>query len=445
MKSRSITGPVLLVVVGLLFLVNNLRPDVPMWSLVWDYWPVLLMILGVIGLVEALFNASRGVPNPPRPLSGGGVIWIVALIAFCSWASSTGHLHLGPFANGGIHLLGAEYDYDVSETGTSTGVTRVVLDNLHGTLSVKGEDGGDVKVSGRKSIRAFSKTDADRADRQSPIQVERQGDLLIIRAQDPKDSNMLSVSCDLDITIPRGLDVEASGRSGDLTIDDISGNVNVTPGRGDVRLSNIGKDVRIEDTRGGLIRVTDVKGKLDLTGRGGDVQIENVGGQVTVHGEYLGTLEFHALAKQLHFTSESSDFRVEAVPGNITLDSGDLKMTDVTGPVRFKTGTRDIETMDVTNGMEISIQRGDIEVTQTKTPLPKLDVHTHSGDVTLAIPENSEFDLDGKTGRGDATNDFGEPLKMSEEGRAATIQGKKGNGPEIKVGTDRGSLTIKKS
>jgi DUF4097 and DUF4098 domain-containing protein YvlB len=444
MKHRSITGPVLLVVVGFLFLVNNVWRDVPFWSIAWQYWPLLLIVIGVIGLVEALYYASRGYPNPPRPLAGAGVFWIVMLIAFFSWAGSHGNVNIGPFTRG-IHILGADYEYNVSETGVSTGVTRVVLDNLHGSISLKGGDGGNLLVSGRKTIRAFSRADADRADQQSPIKMDRQGDLLIIRADDPRNSSMLSVSADLEITIPRALDVEVRGRTGELTVDDIGGDVDVTSGRGDLRLGNIGKNVRIEGTRGGLVRVTEVKGKLDVTGNGGDVQIENVQGPVTVNGEYGGTLEFHALAKSLHFTSQRSDFRVESVPGNVTLDLGDLKMANVVGPVRFRTGTRDIEVTDVTNGLDIAIEHGDVEVTQTKTPMPKMDVHTRNGDVTLAIPEKADFNLDGSTSRGDVTNDYGDPLKTEQEGRAASIKGKQGSGPEIRLGTDRGSLTVKKS
>lgn len=227
-------------------------------------------------------------------------------------------------------------------------------------------------------------------------------------------------------------------------MDDIAGSVDVT-GRGDIRLTNIAKDVRIDSSRG-LVRATDLKGKLDVKGNGGDVQIENIMGEVTVHGEYGGTLEFQRLAKPLHFSSERSDFHAEAIPGNVTFDSGDMKMSNVKGPVRFRTGTRDIEATDITEGLEITLHRGDIDVTQTKTPLPKMSVHTDSGDVTLAIPESAAFDLDGRTGHGDITDDYGEPLEAKQDGRAATIRGKKGSsGPEIKVGTDRGTLTIRKN
>jgi len=444
-RTGSITGPVILVLIGLVFLLNNLGRDIPVWSLVWDYWPVLLIALGVIGLVEVMYQVSRGATVPPRGFTGGGIFWIIVLIGFFSWMGHRGNIHIGPFSNGGVNLLGTEYEFDVNATGASEGVSRVILDNIHGNISLKGEDSGDIKVTGRKTIRAFSKNDADRANQQSGIKVDRQGDLLIIRAEAPGGSRMLAVSTDLDITLPRRLDVEARGRSGDLTIEDIASSVDVVNGKGDVRLTNIGKDVKIEASRSGLIRASQVKGNVDLQGNGSDVQIDNVQGQVTVNGEFGGTLEFRAIAKPVRFKSERSDLVAEAVPGDMTVDLGEVKMNNVIGPVRFKTGTRDLHVTDVTNSLELDINRGDIEIAQSKTPLPKLDIHSHNGDITLALPEKASFDLDGTARQGDINNDYGDALTATVEGKGGTLKGKIGNGPEIKLSTDRGALTVKKN
>ena len=67
MRPRSITGPLILVVIGVVFLLNNLGHDLPLWSLFSNYWPVLLILMGVIGLVEVLYHAGRGAAIPPRP------------------------------------------------------------------------------------------------------------------------------------------------------------------------------------------------------------------------------------------------------------------------------------------------------------------------------------------------------------------------------------------
>ncbi len=446
MRPRSVTGPLVLILIGVVFLINNIWHDIPFWTLLADYWPVLLIAIGVVGLVEVLYHVSRGVAPPPRPLVGMGFFWTFVLVMFAIWGGTRHGFHIGRIDASGVSILGTDYEYDVSANSGTQGITRVVLDNIHGNLSVKGEDGADVKVTGRKTVRAFNRTDADLANTQSQVRVERQGDLMVIRAEEPRSMRMLSVSTDLDITIPKGLDVEARGRSGDLTVDDVGGSVDVSNGRGDVRLNGIGKDVKIESSRSGLVRAADVKGNLDLEGRGGDVQIENIQGQVTVNGEYSGTMEFRGLAKPLHFQSARSDFRAEQIPGSVTLDLRDMKLDNVVGPVRFESQVRDIQANDVTNSLELSLDRGDVQVTQTKTPLPKMDIHLRlNGDITLTVPEKAEFELEGRTEQGEVDNDFGSPLANHSDGHSATIAGRVGNGPLITLTTKRGKLSIRRN
>ena len=444
MRPRSVTGPLILVVIGVIFLLNNLGHELPLWSWFTDYWPVLLIVMGVVGLVEVLWHVSRNSAIPPRPLAGGAWFWIIVLM-LAVWGSNRSGFHFGRMTNG-VSILGTDFEYDVNAVSPAQGVSRVVLENIHGNLSLKGEETGDVKVSGRKTVRAFSKSEADRGNEQSQVHMERQGDLLIVRAEEPKTGRMLSISTDLDISIPSGVSVEARGRNGDLTVEDVKGSVDVTSGRGDVRLNNIGKDVKIDSSRTGLVRATSVKGSLDLQGRGSEVQIEKIDGQVTINGEYSGTLEFRELAKPLHFTSSRSDLRVEQIPGSITLDLSEMKMNNVVGPVRFQTGSRDVQVTDVTNSLEMTLDRGDVQVTQTKTPLPKMEIRTRNGDLTLTAPEKSSFELDGRTGQGVASNEFGAGVEGASEGRGATLKGRAGGGgAKIILNTDRGSVTIRKN
>ncbi|HXJ44945.1 MAG TPA: DUF4097 family beta strand repeat-containing protein, partial [Bryobacteraceae bacterium] len=334
---------------------------------------------------------------------------------------------------------------DVNASSPAAGVTRIVLDNIKGNLSLKGEATTEVRLTGHKTIRAFNHADADRAHQQSQIRLDREGDLLIVRATEPANNRMLSISTDLDLVIPKGLSVETRNRAGDLSIEDIDGGVDISTGRGDVRLNRIGKDVKVESSRSGLVRATEVKGNVDLQGRGSEVQIENIQGEVKVNGEYSGTLEFRSLAKSLHFTSNRSDMRIEQIPGSVVLDLGQLKINNVIGPVRFQTGSRDIEITDATNSIELTLDHGDIRLNQSKAPLPKMEVRTRNGDITLAVPDKAGFELDARTGQGEAQNDFGAPLEAKADGRAATIKGKSGSGPQITLSTDRGTLTVKKN
>jgi len=444
-RPRSITGPLIVVLIGLLFLTNNLWPEFFSLSRIGDYWPFLLIIAGVIGLIEVLWHASHGANPPPRVFYGAGIFWVLVLGVFIISFSRGSNWRFGRLDSPGVSFFGSDYDYDVNATESSRGVTRVVLDNLHGNLSIKGEDAGDIAVTGRKTIRAFNQNEANRANQRTQVQIERQGDSLLIRTEDFTGPRRVQITTDLDITVPRGVSVESRGRTGDLNIDDVDGPIDVSAGRGDIRLNHIAKDVKISATRSGDVHVTDTKGSVELEGRGSDIQMENVTGTVTVNGEFGGTLEFRAISRPMRFTSSRTEFHAEAIPGSVTMDLGNLNLSDVSGPVRFRTGTRDIQATDVTGAIDFMVDRGDLQITATKTPVPKIDAHTRNGDITVTLPANAEFQIDGSTGAGDGVNEFGDGVRQESNGHAATIRGGNGNGPMITIGTDRGMIVLKKS
>ena len=168
---------------------------------------------------------------------------------------------------------------------------------------------------------------------------------------------------------------------------------------------------------------------------------------MTIKGEFSGTLEFRALAKPLEFTSSRTEFRVEAIPGDITMDLGELKMNNVSGPVRFQSQTRDIPDYGCDGDLlDLKLDHaGTSGVTATHAPLPKIDIHTRNGDINLALPEHAGFQLDGSTSQGDINSGFGSSLRIDSSGHSATIRGQNGSGPQITVNTDRGTVSVKKS
>ena len=369
---------------------------------------------------------TGGAVPPPRPFTGGLIFWIVALCILFALVGRTREFRFVNFGPNGVGFFGSDYDYDVSAAAPAQGITRIVLDNLRGNVSLKGVDSVEVNVTGRQTVRAFNRAAADRAKSAAALHLERRGDDLVIGVGEFPGPGPIRSSADLDIVVPRGVSVESRGRSGDLTVEDVDGAVDVSNGRGDLRLSHIGKDVRIDATRGS------------------DVHLESIMGPVTIKGEFSGDLEFRALAKPLEFTSSRTRFRVEAIPGTVSMDLGDLKMSNVSGPLRFQSGTRDIQVTDATGSLDLKVDRGDIGFTATQAPLPKVDIYTRNGDITLTLPESAGFQLDGSTHRGDIESTFGPSLQVQSSGRSATIKGRNGNGPGITVVTDRGTVFLKK-
>jgi hypothetical protein len=198
-------------------------------------------------------------------------------------------------------------------------------------------------------------------------------------------------------------------------------------------------------SRSDLIRVVDLKGRMDLQGRGSDMELENIAGQVTINGSFSGSLGFKNLAKPLHFEgTHGTELSAQAVPGQINMDLGEFTANGMVGPIRLVTRARDIKLEQFTQSVELDTERGDIEMTPGKLPLASIEARSGSGKIELLLPEKAAFHLEATAERGDAVNDFGAPIEKHTEGRSATLKGRVGDGPNIKLTANRGWISVRK-
>ena len=75
---RSIAGPLILIVIGLIFFLRNFGFRFPFWHWFGHWWPVLLILWGVIALIEHATAGSRGYRT--RHLGAGGIVLLVLLV-----------------------------------------------------------------------------------------------------------------------------------------------------------------------------------------------------------------------------------------------------------------------------------------------------------------------------------------------------------------------------
>ena len=317
MRRGSVVGPVILILLGGIFLLNNIRPDFSVLDTLVNYWPFILIAWGVLRLVEILISGvgnaplTPGAPVRPYPgLTGGEWVLIVFLCILGSGAffvrNRVGHWPPNSIRAKIIGDFGDAYDYPIAEKKVATGKTpRVLIENFRGNARIVGTDASEVKVSGRKTVRALQQSEADDANQRSPVDLTNQNELIVIRTNQERAPGDRTLSADLEISVPKGASVEGRGRSGDFDISDIAGNVEVTSDNAGVRVQNVGGNVRIDLRKSDLIRAVNVKGPVEVKGRGQNVELENIEGQVTITGSHSGDLQFRNLAKPLRF--EESD------------------------------------------------------------------------------------------------------------------------------------------
>ena len=80
MRRGSVIGPLILIVIGALFLMRNLWPDIPLADLISRYWPFVLIAWGGLRLLEIMFAAAMSKPIPRNGISGGE--WMLVFLIF---------------------------------------------------------------------------------------------------------------------------------------------------------------------------------------------------------------------------------------------------------------------------------------------------------------------------------------------------------------------------
>lgn len=450
MRRASIVGPLLLIAIGALFLLRNLFPEAPVLDYLARYWPFLLIAWGALRLVEILIWAVRRQPLPSHGISGGewGLIIFVCMFGLALHAARglTTWLPRASIEWGGLEVFGQPYEYPFSAEAPSTPAPRVVIESFRGSARVTGSDENRVKVSGRTIIRALDRAMADRTHADMDFEIRSAPpDQVIIRPHNYDVSGRgRRISADMEITVPRRASVAAQGRDGDFDIGGINGAVEITSSNASLRLENIGGEVRLDVNGADIIRALNVRGGVNLKGRGSDIDLERVAGPVNIAGTYTGLVQLRELARPWHWAGPQTEISAQGLPGELRMTLGEIRASNIAGPVRIRSASKDLQLTGFTEALDISVNRGNL-ILEPGTQAPaRMSVRLQSGDVELALAPEARFELNAETRRGEAINDYGEPLRREEDGRGERIRGSSG-GALIDISVNRGRILVRRA
>jgi DUF4097 and DUF4098 domain-containing protein YvlB len=451
MRRASLAAPLLLIGIGGLFLARNVFPEVPLLDYLAKYWPLLLILWGVLRLAEILFWAATSRPLPPAGVSGGEWVLVVFLCIFgFSLHAARGFSNWLPrnrLELGGLDVFGESFEYPLNGEKPASATPRVVLENFRGNAHITGGDAMSVKVTGRKTVRSMDQNAADATDRESPFELAGDPNRVVIRTNQDRPSRTSRITAEMDITVPKGASIEAHGRNGDFDISGINGEVDITSDNAGVRMENVAGQVRLDLRRSDIVRAVNLKGNFELKGNGNDLDLENIDGTVTINtvSGYRGMVRFRNIARPLHFTGTQTEFQAEKIPGEVRMPLGQFHAENVIGPVRVQAQARDVEISGFTNSLQLNVDRGDISLRPESLPLAKMQVRTRiAGDIELALPAGAKFDLNATSVRGEVSNDFGSPLHEESNKRGAALRGSNG-GPSVDLETVRGRISVRKA
>jgi len=452
LRRGSIVGPIVLLALGVIFLLEQTGRLSWAHSLAWyaRWWPAVLIIAGVILLLEWMFDQQHleetGRPAPTHVLSGGAVFLLIVLACVgvsARWADSSmaWHRHFMGHDFGGFdRVFGEAHESDDSMSQALPQGAMLVVHNPWGAVSVTGSsDDGQVHVSVHKQVYAWRDSDADeRAQRLQP-RFSTQGNNLMLDVPPVNQGQ-----ADLTIEMPHGAGLSLSADHGDVHVSELRGDVAISARRGDVDLSGINGTVSAQvNNDDSSVTVKSVTGPFSLQGRAGDISLTNIDGPVMLQGDFFGTTRAEQINGPLRFETSRTKFGTARVDGELSIESGDLQGNRLLGPVTLTTRNRTIELDDVSGPVTLSNRNGAISVTNA-APVSPINIKNEHGSVDLGLPEHGGFVLDAKTRNGGLENDFG--LESQGEGDSHWLSGKVGTGgSQVRVETTDGDVTIRKA
>jgi DUF4097 and DUF4098 domain-containing protein YvlB len=441
-RRGSLFGPIIIILFGTMFLVHNFRPDIEVWNLFGQYWPLLLIFLGLLKLIQTM--SPQDPAQPARPLLTGGEVFLVILLCFIGVAIFKGGRIVTIDDAVWPDIFGQDYSYTQEvKQAVSEAQPDIVVINPGGDVTIEGADIKEIEVKADKHVRATSDDEGKRVEGQANIQITRDGSQYVVRSEAPTTRGRISYRAALDIRVPKGATVKVDAKHGDVKVRDIAGAVNITVDRGNVELADVGGNARL-DIRRGSLTAQRVKGGVEMDGRGDDIQVTDIDGDVIVRGEYGGNIAFANLKKVLRFTSSRTDMEIQKLPGKLDMSLGSLTITEPGGAVTVRTSSKDIRIDDFDGSVHLSDRDAGIELSTKKALSGDIDVDNKTGHIELSLPASSRFQIDASARSGDVSTEFSD-VSNHHDNDNGTMNGTVGKGgPNVKLYTTHGNISLRK-
>jgi DUF4097 and DUF4098 domain-containing protein YvlB len=441
---RSFAGPVVLIVLGICFLLSNM--GIISWNNfgLWfsHYWPVLLIIWGIIKLIE--YQQANRAGERAKGIGAGGVMLIVIVVVAglatteayrWNWKGWCTEMNVE-----GVPWCGHTYNYtdDLQQPFPAGGSLHVTSER--GAINVSTAEDNQIRVSVHKRINADKQEQADNWNKTTRPQITVNGQVVNLDAN-TRGAGDHWISDDLDIAIPRKASVVLSTRHGDISIMGRDGSADITSKDGDVSITDLNGSLNL-NLDGSSARGSQIASDVVVQGRAKDVSLEDVKGTVRLEGDFMESVKLSRIAKAVTFKTTRTDMDFSRLDGDLNLDSGDLEARSIMGPLNLRTRSKDIRINGVSSNVQLKNENGAVEIEVSK--LGNVQVENSRGDIRIFVPEKSSFQVEAQARDGEILSDFSELRIENGDNRASASGSVNGGTSRIVLNNEHGTIEIRK-
>ena len=439
-RGSSLFSGLILIFIGVLLMMHNYR-GFELGHVLRHWWPLLLIFFGGLKLYERMAGSRSNDPGASR-ITPAEVFLVLGLLALVGVVVAVEGVkeHFPDWVSGDTTAV----DLDVAPEAVPANA-RIAVRGGHGDISVRGSDEAEVRVNGKKNVRSWNQTDAQRVAGKVGVEVVKNGDGYEVQPTSRGDSR---VSVDMDVVVPLKSSVTIRNEKGDISVADMGTPVSINNGNGDIDVRNTIGDVNV-DMRRGDAKISGTRGDVKISGTGDSVDVMDATGNFTINGEFVGPIRAEKVAKGVRFVSHRTDLTLTQLSGHMEAGSGNLEIVDAPGNLTVRTHEEEITIENAGGRIKVDNRNGNVEVRFSSPPKEDIDITNASAAITLGLPEASSFQIVADCHSGDIDSEFdGDSLKKTTtQSGDSHFEGKYGNGrgPKITLHTSYGSISIHKN
>ncbi len=453
-RRRSIAGPIILMVIGVFFLLLTTgaitRARLGWWFAL--YWPVLLIAVGIIRLVEYII-ARRN--DGPIPRFGGGTIFVLILFTLIGMgATRARHVNWQAF-NDNVDvdtnfdaMFNQKYEFnDQQQQPVGSSAQNIQIESEYGSVKIHSADDGQIKMTIHRRIAAGSQDEANKLNAENRPSIALEGNTLRIQSARPGPSVHVGfyfgprVVTDLEIWAPKNMPVNLSGSHGDVAVDNRKGDVALTTTHGDIQVDSIKGNVSLT-THHGSVKAQKIEGSVSINGRIDDTEISEVSGPVTLDGDFFGETRFTKIGGGVQFNSSRTELHFARLDGDLHMDNGDLRGSSISGPFLLRTKAKDVHLDNISGDITVEDSQAEVEV-HPGLRAGNVDVQNRQGAIHMVLLADAAFNIQARSEHGDIETDL--DLAKENNGPETTATGNVGKGgPTMHLSTQHGVIEIRK-
>ena len=442
-RTSGVFSGLLLIIFGFLLLLHNYG-HLELGEFFRHWWPLIFIFWGATKIYERTLAQRQG--RSAGWITPGEVFLVIGLLAVVGIVILSTHL---PRELRDLKIeMGDSYPFDIDLAPQPIAPkAHINVRTGQGKITVRSSDDPSLHVTGQKSIRSMSETDAEKRSHSIDVAIVKTGDSYEIHPSgyDLGDSN---VSVDLEVVVPKKALVTAKNEHGDISISDMASDVSASTKKGDVEINDTAGNVDIS-IQSGDVKVTDTKGDVKIAGHGGEIEVVDSTGSLTVDGEFYSSIRADKIAKGVRFISQRTDLTLTQLGGHFEKSSGNMEIADAPGNLTSRTKNVSVSLENVTGKIVLDNTNGSVELRYSNNPKEDISINNMRSSITLSIPSSSSFEIQADCSSCDIDSEFtGDSLKATRTEKGDShLEGKYGaaRGPKIVLKTSYDSIQIRKT